>query len=135
VQKQLFIHLNRQAHEIFFLPFLQEFSETSLHHAISKETGTSLHMVDFIIQNSSSLDRRTREGNTPLHYCVIQNQPEAMRLLLRSGASPDLANNNGKTPLSIAKERGYHLCEELVRAKNTTNFFALFCQKNIYKHL
>ena len=94
---------------------MQEFSETSLHHAISKETGTSLHMVDFIIQNSSSLDRRTREGNTPLHYCVIQNQPEAMRLLLRSGASPDLANNNGKTPLSIAKERGYLLCEELVR--------------------
>ena len=94
---------------------MQEFSETSLHHAISKETGTSLHMVDFIIQNSSSLDRRTREGNTPLHYCVIQNQPEAMRLLLRSGASPDLANNNGKTPPSIAKERGYLLCEELVR--------------------
>jgi ankyrin repeat protein len=84
-------------------------------------------MVDFIIQNSSSLDRRTREGNTPLHYCVIQNQPEAMRLLLRSGASPDLANNNGKTPLSIAKERGYHLCEELVRA---TDIFALFFRKN-----
>ena len=37
-----------------------------------------------------------------------------MRLLLRSGASPDLPNNNGKTPLSIARERGYHLCEELV---------------------
>merc|ERR1711963_363830 len=37
-----------------------------------------------------------------------------MRLLLRSGASPDLPNNNGKTPLSIARERGYHLCEELL---------------------
>ena len=37
-----------------------------------------------------------------------------MRLLLRSGASPDLPNNNGKTPLNIARERGYHLCEELV---------------------
>ena len=39
-----------------------------------------------------------------------------MRLLLRSGAVADVQNNNGKTPLSIAKERGYHLCEELVRA-------------------
>merc|ERR1719320_1894830 len=37
-----------------------------------------------------------------------------MRLLLRSGASPDVQNNNGKTPLSIARERGYHLCEELL---------------------
>ena len=49
-----------------------------------------------------------------MHYCVIQNQPEAMRLLLRSGAAADLPNNNGKTPLSIARERGYKLCEELV---------------------
>ena len=46
---------------------------------------------------------------------MIQNQPEAMRLLLRSGATADLPNNNGKTPLSIARERGYKLCEELVR--------------------
>ena len=91
-----------------------EFNETCLHHAISQETGGSLHIVDFLVQNSSSLDRRTKEGNTPLHYCVIQNQPEAMRLLLRSGAVADVQNNNGKTPLSIAKERGYHLCEELV---------------------
>lgn len=91
-----------------------EFQETSLHHAISQETGGSLHIVDFLVQNSSSLDRKTKEGNTPLHYCVIQNQPEAMRLLLRSGASADLPNNNGKTPLNIARERGYHLCEELL---------------------
>lgn len=91
-----------------------EFNETCLHHAISQETGGSLHIVDFLVQNSSSLDRRTKEGNTPLHYCVIQNQPEAMRLLLRSGAVADVQNNNGKTPLSIAKERGYHLCEELL---------------------
>ena len=97
----------------------QEFNETCLHHAISQETGGSLHIVDFLVQNSSSLDRRTKEGNTPLHYCVIQNQPEAMRLLLRSGAVADVQNNNGKTPLSIAKERGYHLCEELVRATSS----------------
>ena len=109
---------------------LQEFQETSLHHAISQETGGSLHIVDFLVQNSSNLDRKTKEGNTPLHYCVIQNQPEAMRLLLRSGASADLPNNNGKTPLNIARERGYHLCEELVRLwKLLTNNFNLtfFC--------
>ena len=94
--------------------YFQEFAETSLHHAISHETGNSLHIVDFIIQNSSSLDKQTREGNTPLHYCVIQNQCESMRLLLRSGANPGMENNNGKTPLSIAKERGHTLCEEMV---------------------
>ena len=67
------------------------------------------------MQNSSQLDKQTREGNTPLHYCVIQNQCESMRLLLRSGANPCVENNNGKTPIDIAKERGHHLCEEMVR--------------------
>lgn len=94
--------------------FLKEFAETSLHFAISRETGLSLHIVDFLVQNSSTLDKQTREGNTPLHYCVIQNQCESMRLLLRSGANPGLENKNGKTPISIAKERGHELCEELV---------------------
>eukprot|EP00094_Tigriopus_californicus_P003255 TCALIF_03130-PB protein Name:"Similar to Asap2 Arf-GAP with SH3 domain, ANK repeat and PH domain-containing protein 2 (Mus musculus)" AED:0.23 eAED:0.23 QI:0/0.83/0.71/1/0.66/0.71/7/921/476 len=91
-----------------------EFAETSLHHAISHETGHSLHIVDFLVQNSSSLDKQTREGNTPLHYCVIQNQCESMRLLLRSGANPQVENNNGKTPIDIAKERGHALCEEML---------------------
>lgn len=99
----------------YFLPIFQEFAETSLHYAISHETGHSLHIVDFIVQNSSALDKQTREGNTPLHYCVIQNQCESMRLLLRSGANPGLENKNGKSPLSIAKERNHDLCEELVR--------------------
>ena len=113
------MNLRANRESTFFLEF-QEFAETSLHHAISQETGGSLHVVDFLVQNSSSLDRKTKEGNTPLHYCVIQNQPEAMRLLLRSGAAPDLPNNNGKTPLNIARERGYHLCEELVSRTNFT---------------
>ena len=106
----------------------QEFAETPLHHAISHETGHSLHVVDFLVQNSSSLDKQTREGNTPLHYCVIQNQCESMRLLLRSGASPQVENNNGKTPVDIAKERGHHLCEEMVSFIKNFSFrgFAIF---------
>ena len=67
-----------------------------------------------------SLDKQTREGNTPLHYCVIQNQPESMRLLLRSGANASVENNNGKSPLSIAKERNHHLCEEMVSCVHCT---------------
>ena len=111
---QVFGEMNSHGIELTDPLPTSEFAETSLHHAISHETGNSLHIVDFIIQNSSSLDKQTREGNTPLHYCVIQNQCESMRLLLRSGANPGMENNNGKTPLSIAKERGHTLCEEMV---------------------
>ena len=102
----------------FFFKFLQEFAESSLHKAISHENGHSLHIVDFIVQNSLTLDKPTREGNTPLHYCVIQNQPESMRLLLRSGANASTENNNGKSPLSIAKERNHQFCEEMVIFQN-----------------
>ena len=98
-----------------------EFAETSLHYAISHENGNSLHVVDFLVQNSSSLDRQSREGNTPLHYCVIQNQIESMRLLLRSGADPAVENKNGKTPVDIAKERSHRECEEMVRQSTPVN--------------
>ena len=37
-----------------------------------------------------------------------------MRLLLRAGANASVENNNGKSPLAIAKERNHHLCEEMV---------------------
>ena len=98
----------------FVFSCLQEFAESALHKAISHENGHSLHIVDFIVQNSCSLDKQSREGNTPLHYCVIQDQSESMRLLLRAGANASVENNNGKSPLAIAKERNHHLCEEMV---------------------
>ena len=48
-----------------------------------------------------------------------------MRLLLRSGANPGMENNNGKSPLSIAKERGHALCEEMVRKNEVTSFMQI----------
>ena len=113
----------------FFFKFLQEFAESSLHKAISHENGHSLHIVDFIVQNSLTLDKPTREGNTPLHYCVIQNQPESMRLLLRSGANASTENNNGKSPLSIAKERNHQFCEEMVIFQNLFLISLFFCTR------
>lgn len=95
---------------------LTSLKECALHVAIYQENGTSLPLVDFLVQNSHSLDRQTVEGNTPLHYCVISNKPECMRLLLRVGANPSIENNNGKTPLDIANERNCRLLEDMVSA-------------------
>ncbi|XP_043203822.1 arfGAP with SH3 domain, ANK repeat and PH domain-containing protein-like [Amphibalanus amphitrite] len=89
--------------------------ETALHLAVRQEVdGSSLHMVDFLVQNSDSVNTQTAEGNTALHYCAIYNRPECMKLLLRAGADPRQVNNNGKTPRDIAGERGYALCKELL---------------------
>ena len=89
--------------------------------------GSSLHMVDFLVQNSDSVNTQTAEGNTALHYCAIYNRPECMKLLLRAGADPRQVNNNGKTPRDIADERGYALCQELVRLRRALGTVGVGC--------
>ncbi|XP_064115650.1 arfGAP with SH3 domain, ANK repeat and PH domain-containing protein-like [Macrobrachium nipponense] len=93
---------------------LTSLGECALHVAIYQENGASLPLVDFLVQNSHSLDRQTKEGNTPLHYCVISNKPECMRLLLRVGANPSIENNNGKNPMDIASERNCGLMADML---------------------
>jgi Arf-GAP/SH3 domain/ANK repeat/PH domain-containing protein len=88
--------------------------ETSLHYAVAQEDGTTLHIVDFLVQNSINLNSVTKDGNTALHFCVLYNQSECMKLLLRSNAHFNIKNIDRKTPLDLAKERGNHLLIELV---------------------
>ncbi|XKL68849.1 hypothetical protein PGB90_006618 [Kerria lacca] len=95
--------------------------ETALHLAIKREMGSSLHLVDFLIQNmpTSSLDKRTDNvngggSNTALHLCAIHDKPECMKLLLRSGADFTIRNGIDKTPLEIAQEKGHKTCEDLL---------------------
>jgi len=90
--------------------------ETALHVAICQEDGTSLHIVDFLVQNASPelLDKPTKDASTPLHWCVEYNQPECAKLLLRSGANVRKTNNRGQTPLDTAKELGRENIVELL---------------------
>jgi len=91
-------------------------NETALHYAVMHEfDGSSLHIVDFLVQNSSNLNAVTRpDGNTALHYCVIYNRPECMKLLLRSKADYSIKNSNGKTALDIARDEHNLYLVELV---------------------
>lgn len=54
-----------------------------------------------------SLDtRRSANGRRALNWAALANQPAAIRFLLRRGASIDLANRTGFTPLHHAAEAG-----------------------------
>ncbi|XP_070395394.1 arfGAP with SH3 domain, ANK repeat and PH domain-containing protein isoform X4 [Dermacentor albipictus] len=96
------------------LPNYKNTADTALHVAVAQEDGTSLHIVDFLVQNSPCLDVHNKAGNTPVHTAVLHNQTECIKLLLRSGAAVDVKNADNKTPLDLAKERGYHTCLELI---------------------
>ncbi|XP_074842756.1 arf-GAP with SH3 domain, ANK repeat and PH domain-containing protein 1 isoform X3 [Carettochelys insculpta] len=92
----------------------QEPGETALHLAVRTADQTSLHLVDFLVQNCGNLDKQTALGNTVLHYCSIYNKPECLKLLLRGKPAIDAVNQAGETALDIAKRVKATQCEELL---------------------
>ncbi|CAB1330670.1 unnamed protein product [Coregonus sp. 'balchen'] len=67
-----------------------EQGETALHLAVRLVDRTSLHIVDFLTQNSVNLDKQTAKGSTALHYCCLTDNMECLKLLLRGKASIDI---------------------------------------------
>uniref|UniRef100_A0A4W3JA56 ArfGAP with SH3 domain, ankyrin repeat and PH domain 1a n=1 Tax=Callorhinchus milii TaxID=7868 RepID=A0A4W3JA56_CALMI len=92
----------------------QEPGETVLHLAVRTADRTSLHLVDFLVQNGGNLDRQTIKGNTALHYCCILDKTECLKLLLRGKPSLDIVNQSGETALDIVKRLKRVQCEELL---------------------
>ncbi|KAM6194404.1 arf-GAP with SH3 domain, ANK repeat and PH domain-containing protein 1-like [Sarcoramphus papa] len=101
---------------------LQEPGETILHLAVLLSDRTSLHIVDFLVQNSRSLAQRTAEGNTPLHYCCSHNKPECVKLLLKAKANITITNKAGETALDVARRMRHPLCEELLLQAQSNQF-------------
>uniref|UniRef100_A0A9J8ARD9 ArfGAP with SH3 domain, ankyrin repeat and PH domain 1a n=2 Tax=Cyprinus carpio TaxID=7962 RepID=A0A9J8ARD9_CYPCA len=92
----------------------QDPGETALHFAVRTSDQTSLHLVDFLVQNSGTPDRQTESGNAALHYCCTYEKAECLKLLLRGKPSIDLVNQNGETALDIARRLKNTQCEELL---------------------
>uniref|UniRef100_A0A8C3A944 ArfGAP with SH3 domain, ankyrin repeat and PH domain 1 n=1 Tax=Cyclopterus lumpus TaxID=8103 RepID=A0A8C3A944_CYCLU len=93
-----------------------ESGETALHYSVRTADQTSLHLVDFLVQNSGNLDKQTEWGNTALHYCSMYEKPECLKLLLRGKPATDITNQNGETALDVARRLRNPQCEELVQA-------------------
>ncbi|MGH0183297.1 UNVERIFIED_CONTAM: hypothetical protein FKN15_011722 [Acipenser sinensis] len=74
----------------------QEQGEAALHLAVLLSDRTSLHMVDFLVQNCNNLDRQTVRGSTALHYCCLHNKTECLKLLLRAKANTHISKEQCK---------------------------------------
>uniref|UniRef100_A0A669BIF1 Arf-GAP with SH3 domain, ANK repeat and PH domain-containing protein 3 n=1 Tax=Oreochromis niloticus TaxID=8128 RepID=A0A669BIF1_ORENI len=101
---------------------MEEPGETVLHLAVRMGDRNSLHIVDFLGQNSGNLDKQTTRGNTALHYCCLTNNSECLKLLLRGKASVSITNDAGEAPLDIAKRLRHKECEELLTQAQTGKF-------------
>jgi hypothetical protein len=62
------------------------------------------------------LDARDQLGFTALHLAAQGGRAEAIRLLLQAGADPSIRNNNGRTPLDVARYHGRQPCILLLEA-------------------
>lgn len=108
--------------------------ETALHLACLREMGSTLHIVDFLIQNmpQQGLNKQTSSSgipevpgkNTALHLCAMHDRRECMKLLLRSGADYEIRNSQNKNVLEVAKECEHDACAELVRTLINVDFFS-----------
>uniref|UniRef100_A0A8C6V1D0 ArfGAP with SH3 domain, ankyrin repeat and PH domain 1b n=1 Tax=Neogobius melanostomus TaxID=47308 RepID=A0A8C6V1D0_9GOBI len=87
-----------------------ETGETALHYSVRTADQTSLHLVDFLVQNRYS----DGVGNTALHYCCMYEKPECLKLLLRGKPATDITNQNGETALDVARRLRNTQCEEAV---------------------
>lgn len=115
-----------------------DFGETALHLAVLREMGSTLHIVDFLIQNmpAHGLNKTTNSPgpmdvtgkNTALHLCALHDRRECMKLLLRCGADFEQKNSQGKTPIDIAREMGHDACRELFEC-------ALRREKSAFDHI
>ncbi|XP_062266951.1 arf-GAP with SH3 domain, ANK repeat and PH domain-containing protein 2b [Platichthys flesus] len=103
-------------------PNEHEPGETVLHLAVRMVDRNSLHIVDFLAQNSGNLDKQTSRGSTALHYCCLTDNRECLKLLLRGRASGSITNEAGETPLDISRRLRHTECEELLTQAQTGKF-------------
>uniref|UniRef100_UPI00398EBB52 arf-GAP with SH3 domain, ANK repeat and PH domain-containing protein 1 isoform X2 n=1 Tax=Pristiophorus japonicus TaxID=55135 RepID=UPI00398EBB52 len=102
--------------------FAQEPGETALHLSVQLADHTSLHIVDFLVQNCGNLSKQTVKGNTAVHYSCLLNKTECLKLLLRAKANTTILNEDGETAMDIARRLKYQHCEELLTQAKLNQF-------------
>ncbi|VDQ17081.1 unnamed protein product [Trichobilharzia regenti] len=58
--------------------------------------------LEQLIIYGADLNAQVENHNTPIHLCVLADEPECLKLLLRCGASPTIVNSSGQTPYELA---------------------------------
>jgi ankyrin repeat protein len=79
---------------------------TALHYTCSCEDGTS-ELVQWFIGHGADLNRRARDGATPLHYAAMKGDQEKTKLLIEAGAMIDIWDLAGRSPLHTAAVHGH----------------------------
>jgi len=96
-----------------------EDGDTQLHLAIVSGFTEVVFALIRMAPNPSYLDVQNNQLWAPLHIAVMMNHPNIVRRLVVAGATTDIRDLEGNTPLHLASKRGYLECAEaLLRSIN-----------------
>ena len=84
--------------------------DCQLHLAIASGFTEVVFALIRMAPHPSYLDIQNNELYAPLHIAVLMDQPAMVRRLVVAGATTDIRDTEGNTPLHLAAKRGYLRC-------------------------
>jgi uncharacterized protein len=76
----------------------------ALHAAVA---GRSFEVVRLLVERGARVNGQQQGGSAPLHEAVNRNDAELASYLLAHGADPRLQNDEGKSAIGLAAEKGF----------------------------
>jgi ankyrin repeat protein len=87
-----------------------------LHSAIAFSDSQVAHaMARLLVESGSQVNAMQQGGWTPLHEAADSNQLETAELLLANGADPGVCNDDGVTPLELARHKSFDQMASLLQ--------------------
>jgi len=90
--------------------FIDDVGQTLLNWAAAFGTA---EMVEYLAAKGADVNKGQRSSS--LHYAACFGRANIVKILLRHGANPELRDEEGKTPLDKARERGEENHREVVQ--------------------
>jgi ankyrin repeat protein len=87
------------------------FGVNALHAALA---GPTPEVARALIAAGADVNAAQAGGGTPLHETAFSGYLELTQLLLERGANPAAVDNQGRTPLDVARERGQTAVADLL---------------------
>ena len=84
--------------------------------------GGHIDVMTYLLDEKASFSLTDKiSGFTALHFAVLKGHMDAVQLLLARGADPEASSNDGRSALSIAKEKGFLDIIPLLESNYHTN--------------
>lgn len=75
-----------------------------IHAAVA---GKNAEVIDLILSSNPDVNARQQQGWTAIHSAAMHGDLALLEKLLARGADPMVKNDDGKTPLDLAREKGH----------------------------